>query len=211
MSALVENLPGMIGRHPKMLELYELVRLAAQTDLPSLVVGETGTGKELVAQALHQLSPRAPRPFISVNCAAIPESLAEAEFFGVERGAFTGADRARAGRVELADSGTLFLDEICSAPLTLQAKLLRTIETGEFWPVGGRVSAVFGVSGHRRNVRASGTPRIDGASPRGSCVPARGGRGAAAPAVRSTERHPGAGWTLCPPRQWQRATRNRSA
>jgi DNA-binding NtrC family response regulator len=133
----VENLPGMIGRHPLMLELYELAALVAPTELPALIIGETGTGKELVARALHQLSPRVSGPLISVNCAAIPETLAEAELFGVERGAYTGADRARPGRVELADGGTLFLDEVCSAPLTVQAKLLRTVELGEFWRVGG--------------------------------------------------------------------------
>ena len=120
-----------------MLALYRLVGLIAPTDAPTVVIGETGTGKELVANALHQLSGRAAGPFIAVNCAAIPETLAEAELFGVERGAFTGAREAKPGRVELAHEGTLFLDEICSAPLTLQAKLLRTLETGEVWRVGG--------------------------------------------------------------------------
>lgn len=131
-------LPGMIGRHPAMLEVYRLTRLAARGDLPVLIVGETGTGKELVARALHQLSAAAGGPFMDINCAALPESLAEAELFGSEQGAFTGATRATAGFLEAADRGTLFLDEACSLSLSIQAKLLRAIELGEFRRVGGR-------------------------------------------------------------------------
>lgn len=131
-------LPGMIGRHPAMLEVYRLTRLAARSDLPVLIVGETGTGKELVARALHYLSPVSSGPFIDINGAALPESLAEAELFGSERGAFTGATRVTAGLLETADGGTLFLDEACSLSLSVQAKLLRAIELQEFRRVGGR-------------------------------------------------------------------------
>jgi DNA-binding NtrC family response regulator len=132
------TLPGMIGRHPRMKEMYSLVRRAAQSNLPVLIVGETGTGKELVARALHQLGPFADGPLVDVNCAAIPETLAEAELFGWEKGAFTGAHQRAIGLLEAADQGTLFLDEACSLPLGIQAKLLRAIELQGFRRVGGR-------------------------------------------------------------------------
>jgi DNA-binding NtrC family response regulator len=106
--------------------------------LPVVIQGETGTGKELVARALHELSPRRTRPFIDINCAAIPESLAEGELFGWERGAFTGALQRRVGLLELADGGTLFLDELCSLARPIQAKLLRAVEQRTFRRVGGR-------------------------------------------------------------------------
>jgi DNA-binding NtrC family response regulator len=132
------NLPGMIGRHPSMVEVYELVRLAATTSMPVLVEGETGTGKELVARALHKLGPNPDGPFVDVNCAAIPEGLAEAELFGWERGAFTGAHQSTKGVLELSDGGTLLLDEACSLSVGVQAKLLRAIELRDFRRVGGR-------------------------------------------------------------------------
>lgn len=131
-----ENLPGMIGRHPLMLEVYWRTRRVAAKNTPVLIVGETGTGKELVARALHELSPRTNGPFVPVNCAAIPETLAEAEFFGAERGAYTGSERRRIGYLSAANGGTLFLDEISSVALGVQAKLLRALETGEFYRVG---------------------------------------------------------------------------
>jgi DNA-binding NtrC family response regulator len=121
-----------------MLEVYRQVRLAARSDLPVVIVGETGTGKELVARALHQLGPAACGPFVDVNCAAVPETLAEAEFFGWQRGAFTGAYQETVGLLEAAAGGTLFLDEACSLPVGLQARLLRAIEQGGFRRVGGR-------------------------------------------------------------------------
>lgn len=133
-----DNLPGMIGRHPAIREIYALVRRAADSDLPALIVGETGTGKELVARALHDLGAAARAPFVDVNCAAVPETLAEGEFFGWDRGAFTGAHREQAGLLEAADGGTLFLDEACSLSLALQAKLLRVLEHKDFRRVGGR-------------------------------------------------------------------------
>jgi DNA-binding NtrC family response regulator/pSer/pThr/pTyr-binding forkhead associated (FHA) protein len=121
---------------PAMVRIYELGRRLARSTLPVLVLGETGTGKELAAAMVHGFSPRAAGPFISVNCAAILESLAESELFGHARGAFTGAVTARAGHFEAAHGGTLFLDEIGELPLSIQAKLLRALETGEVQRVG---------------------------------------------------------------------------
>ena len=127
---------GIIGSSPSMLKLFDKIRKVAPTDSNVLIQGESGTGKELVARALHRLSKRAQEPIISVNCAAIPESLIESELFGHEKGAFTGADRARAGLVEAAHGGTLFLDEIGELPLEAQARLLRVLQEGEIRRVG---------------------------------------------------------------------------
>src|SRR5574341_1187822 len=128
----------MVGRHASMLAVYRQVRCAAQSELPALIVGETGTGKELVARALHELGPTPYGRFVDVNCAALPEGLAEAELFGAERGAFTGAVRRVIGFLEAANGGTLFLDEACSLSPGIQAKLLRAIEHKMFYPIGGR-------------------------------------------------------------------------
>jgi transcriptional regulator with GAF, ATPase, and Fis domain len=119
-----------------MLEVSRRIRLVAPHATTVLVMGPTGTGKELVARALHRLSPRSARPFVALNCAAIPEALLEAELFGHTRGAFTGAVQGRVGRIEAAHGGTLFLDEIGEMPLALQAKLLRFVESGELQRVG---------------------------------------------------------------------------
>jgi DNA-binding NtrC family response regulator len=127
---------GIIGSCPAMLEMYSKIRKVAPTDSNVLIQGESGTGKELVARALHNLSKRAKAPLISVNCAAIPESLIESELFGHEKGAFTGASAGRAGLVEAADGGTLFLDEIGELPLEAQARLLRVLQEGEIRRVG---------------------------------------------------------------------------
>jgi DNA-binding NtrC family response regulator len=129
-------LPGMVGESQGMLELSRLIRLVAPRLSTVLIEGETGTGKELVAHAVHQLSTRSSKPFVVLNCAAIPESLLEAELFGHTRGAFTGAVQSRTGRIESADGGTLFLDEIGEMPLSLQAKILRFLESGELQRVG---------------------------------------------------------------------------
>lgn len=129
-------LPNMVGESPAMLELARLVRLVAPRSTSVLIEGETGTGKELVAKAIHMLSARASKPFVVLNCAAIPESLLEAELFGHTRGAFTGAVQSRTGRIEAANGGTLFLDEIGEMPLALQAKMLRFLESGELQRVG---------------------------------------------------------------------------
>lgn len=130
------RLPEFIGDHPAMLKVSHRIRLVAPHRTPVLVEGPTGTGKELVARALHRLSPRSSRPFVALNCAAIPEALLEAELFGHTRGAFTGAVQGRVGRIEAAQGGTLFLDEIGEMPLALQSKLLRFVESGELQRVG---------------------------------------------------------------------------
>ncbi len=127
---------GIIGSSPAMQALYVKIRKVAPTDSNVLIQGESGTGKELVARALHNLSSRAKAPMISVNCAAIPETLIESELFGHEKGAFTGAVSARTGLVEAADGGTLFLDEIGELPLEAQARLLRVLQEGEIRRVG---------------------------------------------------------------------------
>ena len=130
------HLPEVIGDAPSMRELAGMVRIAAPHTVSILIQGETGTGKELVAKAVHRLSARAGKPFVVLNCAAIPEHLLEAELFGHTRGAFTGAVTSRTGRMEAAHGGTLFLDEIGEMPLPLQAKLLRFLESGEIQRVG---------------------------------------------------------------------------
>jgi transcriptional regulator with PAS, ATPase and Fis domain len=119
---------GLIGNSPKMRQVYETIRLTAQSDAPVLVEGESGTGKELIASAFHLYGTRPSAPFISINCAAIPQNLIESELFGHKKGAFTGADRDKRGLVEAASGGTLFLDEIAEMPAHLQTKLLRVIQ-----------------------------------------------------------------------------------
>jgi DNA-binding NtrC family response regulator len=135
-AAITERLPELIGNAPCMLDISRRVRLVAARSTPVLIEGPTGSGKELVAEALHRLSSRSRKPFIAINCAAIPEALLEAELFGHTRGAFTGAVQGRTGRIEAADGGTLFLDEIGEMPLALQSKLLRFVECGELQRVG---------------------------------------------------------------------------
>jgi transcriptional regulator with PAS, ATPase and Fis domain len=160
-------LPELLGADPQMLEVSRRIRLVAPRATTVLVQGPTGTGKELVARALHRLSPRASRPFVAINCAAIPEALLEAELFGHTRGAFTGAVQGRTGRIEAADGGTLFLDEIGELPLSLQAKLLRFVECGEIQRVGEnepvRVDVRIIAATHRklRKLAASGAFRSD--------------------------------------------------
>ena len=128
----------LVGDTPVMRQLFRAIGRLAQAPLSVLVTGETGTGKELVARALHRESPRAQRPFVALNTAAIPAELLESELFGHEAGAFTGAQRRHIGRFEQADGGTLFLDEIGDMPLPLQTRLLRVLAEGEFFRVGGR-------------------------------------------------------------------------
>jgi len=131
-----EPLPGMIGRSEAMQRVYRLARLVAPRTTTVLVAGATGSGKELVARALHRLSPRTGKAFVAVNCAAIPETLLESELFGHARGAFTGAVQAQVGRIPAAHGGTLFLDEISELPLGMQAKLLRFLEQKEVQRLG---------------------------------------------------------------------------
>ncbi|MEM7081077.1 MAG: PEP-CTERM-box response regulator transcription factor [Pseudomonadota bacterium] len=133
-------LPGMLGSSAAMVELSGLIKRVAPTEASVLVRGETGTGKEIVARNLHELSGRADRPFVAINCAAIPENLLESELFGHEKGSFTGAHSRKIGKVEAADGGTLFLDEIGDMPLDLQAKILRFLQERTFERVGATAS-----------------------------------------------------------------------
>ncbi len=126
----------ILGESAAMNTVRDLIKKVAPTESPVLVTGESGTGKELVAAEIHRLSTRGRSAFIVINCAAVPENLLEAELFGFEKGAFTGAVQRKPGQFKLADGGTLFLDEIGELPVTLQAKLLRAIENGEFLPLG---------------------------------------------------------------------------
>ena len=127
---------SLLGKSQQMQALRALIQRVAPTESKVLILGETGTGKELVAKAVHRCSKRADKSFIAVNCASIPENLVESELFGYEKGAFTGAVSARAGRFEQANDGTLFLDEVGELPLSMQAKLLRVLQSGDFERVG---------------------------------------------------------------------------
>jgi two-component system response regulator AtoC len=161
------RLDRLITNDPAMRQLCQVVERLAQRDATVVLYGESGVGKELLAASLHYNSPRATRPFVKVNCGAIPESLLESEFFGHERGAFTGAVTRRTGRFEHADGGTLFLDEIGELPLALQVKLLRVIQDREFERVGGdktlRVDVRLVAATHRNleEMVADGTFRRD--------------------------------------------------
>ena len=136
---------GMIGKNPNMSSVYQLIEKVSPTPSSVLITGESGTGKELVARAIHNLSPRHEAPFISVNCAALSNTLLESELFGHEKGAFTDAISMRKGRFELADGGTLFLDEIGEMPASLQAKLLRVLQERAFERVGGNATQTIDV------------------------------------------------------------------
>ena len=163
----VAPLPEMVGETAGMLELAKMVRLVAPRSTTVLIEGDTGTGKELVAKAVHALSSRSGKPFVVLNCAAIPEALLEAELFGHTRGAFTGAVQSRTGRIEAAHGGTLFLDEIGEMPIALQAKMLRFLESGELQRVGDnetlRVDVRIVAASHQPLLRRAGegTFRLD--------------------------------------------------
>lgn len=129
---------GFVGASPAMRQVYQLIRQVAAANVDVLIHGETGTGKELVARAIHAESGRCQQPFVPVDCGAIPENLLESEFFGYERGAFTGADRQKSGLLEYASGGSFFLDEIAELPVLLQAKLLRTLQERSIRRVGGK-------------------------------------------------------------------------
>jgi DNA-binding NtrC family response regulator len=133
-----EGLSGIIGRSPTMLKVFELVKEVGPLDTSVLILGESGTGKEGIATNIHQLSPRRNKPFVKLNCAALPPNLVESELFGHERGAFTGAFDRRIGKFEQADGGSLFLDEIGEMPAALQVKLLRVLQEREIERLGGR-------------------------------------------------------------------------
>jgi len=132
-----QGFAGIIGRSDSMLQVFRLVETVCRTNSTVLLTGESGTGKELVARAIHSLSLRRSRPFVAVNCGAMPEALLESELFGHVRGAFTGADKDKKGLIEAADGGTVFLDEIGEMPPTMQVKLLRVLQDRKYRPVGG--------------------------------------------------------------------------
>jgi DNA-binding NtrC family response regulator len=158
---------GMLSRTSEMHRVFETIRMVADTDVTVVIEGETGTGKELVASAIHQQSRRRNGPFIAINCAGIPETLLESELFGCERGAYTGADQSRPGKLELANEGTLFLDEIESMPLPMQAKSLLALQNRKIQRLGGnkitqidmRVIAASNVP--LKNLIAQGQMRLD--------------------------------------------------
>lgn len=131
------GIPRIVGKGPRMMEVAENIQKVASTKTTVLLLGESGTGKELFARAIHDLSPRLDEPFVPINCAAIPRELLESELFGYEKGAFTGAEEKKLGKLELADKGTVFLDEVGEMDLTLQSKVLRTLQEGEIDRVGG--------------------------------------------------------------------------
>ena len=137
MTVDVRGIRGMVGDTEPMQRVYELTNMVARRDTTVLVTGESGTGKDLVAQAIHLISPRQKQPLVVINCAAIPEPLLEAELFGYVKGSFTGAVQSRIGRIHAAHGGTLFLDEIGDMPMSLQSKILRFLEQGEVQRIGG--------------------------------------------------------------------------
>ena len=150
----VHNFEEIIGQSPALLDALEKVNRVAKTDATVLITGETGTGKELIARAIHSASPRRDKPLIKLNCAALPAGLVESELFGHEKGAFSGAISRRVGRFELANGGTIFLDEVGEVPLDTQVKLLRVLQEREFERVGG---AAFAARAAVAEVNTSGS------------------------------------------------------
>ena len=159
--------PRIIGRSPAIGEVRRLIANIAPTDAPVLIIGDTGAGKELVARSLHELSPRQAKPFVAVNCGALPESMFESEMFGYEPGAFTGATKRRIGKLEYASGGTVFLDEIESMPPALQVKLLRVLQEGSLERLGSNqavrvdLRVIAAAKGDMQALVAAGTFRRD--------------------------------------------------
>ncbi len=190
-SPAVQRFREMIGKDEKMLVIFEWIRTAAKSDISVLILGPTGSGKELVARMIHELSRRGTHRFQAVNCAALPDTLFESEIFGYEKGAFTGAHDRKPGRLELANNGTLFLDEIGDMSLMAQAKLLRVLEERRFERLGGNTS----IEVNFRLISATNRPldavRPRHAVPRGSLLPRQRVLDPAAVAARTHDRHPG--------------------
>ena len=186
----------ILSKSPRMHDVFELISHVAQTISTVLIFGETGTGKELVARAVHEASPRRGNPFVAVNCAALPESLLESELFGHEKGAFTSAVGQRKGRFELAHGGTIFLDEIGEVPLPMQAKLLRVLQERRFERVGGTQTVEVGRPRHRRDQPRSAPAVQGGEIPRGPVLPAQRREDRPAALARAARGHPAAGRPL---------------
>jgi DNA-binding NtrC family response regulator len=157
-----QSAPGLVGQSRAMRELRRTIEVVAETDASAILTGESGTGKEVVARAIHSLSSRRDKPFIAINAAAIPEGLIESEIFGHEQGAFTGAQKARAGVFEMANGGTLFLDEIAEMPISLQPKLLRVLEENRARRLGGSKEVQFDVRVLAATNRAAAAAIRDG-------------------------------------------------
>ena len=192
------RIDGLVGTSRVMRDLYQLLETVAATSSTVLITGETGTGKELAARAIHHSSPRRANRFVAINCSAIPETLLEAELFGHVRGAFTGAVATRQGRLEQAHKGTLFLDEVGTMSPALQAKLLRVLQEREFERVGDSHTIKIDVrviaATHSDLTRMVGRRHV----PRGSVLPPQRDPGEAAAAARAPRRHPAAGAALPP-------------
>ena len=185
-----DNIP-LVGRSPAMQDIYRVLARLMQTDLTVMIAGESGTGKELVARALHDYGKRRNGPFVAVNMAAIPRDLIEAELFGHEKGAFTGAQARSAGRFEQAEGGTLFLDEIGDMPMEAQTRLLRVLQQGEYTTVGGRTADQDQRPHRRRHQQGPAHPDQPGPVPRGSVLPAQRGADPPAAAARAQRGHAG--------------------
>ena len=184
---------GIVGRSEPMQKVFKLIGQLAGSDATALITGESGTGKELVARAIYHHSERNGKPFLAVNCAAIPEQLLESELFGHERGAFTGAAMQRIGRFEQCHQGTIFLDEIGDMTPATQTKILRVLQSGTFERVGGNQPIQVGRAGHRRHQQAAGTGGRRAAVPRGFVLPAERGAHPIAALARAARGHPAAG------------------
>ena len=192
------GLPGLIARSPAMLSVLDLVARVAPTDATVLIQGESGTGKEVIAKAIHHASARAARPFVAINCGALPETLLESELFGYMRGAFTGATVNKLGLFEEADGGTLFLDEIAEMPAALQVKLLRALQSGEIRRLGAHADGDHRRAGDRGDPRRSRGPHQPGdASARTSSIASTSSRcrcRRCATAARTCRRSPSTSW-----------------
>ena len=191
--ALTVRAKALVFEDPLSRALLERIQQIAPSDATALIVGETGTGKEIVARHLHELGPRRARPFVAVNCGALSETLIESELFGHERGAFTGAIGTRPGWFESANGGTLFLDEIGDLPTAVQVKLLRVLQEREVVRVGGRTPIPIDirlVAATNVHLEACGEGRQ---IPRGSLLPAQRRDAVVAGAAGASRRHPAAG------------------